>query len=205
MAGWLTLDVLLDRANVAGGWACAGLTLGGGALLTGLWWAGARTAPGTSSSGRLFFAAALTSGITGSAYWINGAGDTPRPWPTLWPLILTGAGTAVVVGCLMAAGAGRVRMLRAAGCGLLAFLAVSAVAVGLGWLSIRIPAMKAIVDWPLARIRGFALPPFLAAYIGIGLGGPMMLLLTVVALLAWDARGVHGSWARRSPSTSGGR
>lgn len=190
--GWLVLDVLLDRAEVAGGYACAGLAIGGAVLVSGLWWLGARSRSGAPSTGRLLVAAVVAAAIAGSGYWIHGVGDIPRPWPMLWPLILAGLGVVVMSGCLLATGPERGRALRAAGCGALAFLGVAGAALRAGWLLALTPAVHPVATWPWAQLWGFALPSFVAAYLGIAYGGPMMLLLTVVAALAWNVRGWRG-------------
>ncbi|WP_028925657.1 hypothetical protein [Pseudonocardia acaciae] len=123
VAGWVTLDVVLDRDNVVGPFACALLAVGCSTVLGGLCWLAGRGTPARSSRGLLVAAGAIAATVAGSGPWTEVAAEVPEPWSTLCPLVIGGLGILTTLGCASAIPGGPVR--RPLGlCGLVAALAL---------------------------------------------------------------------------------
>lgn len=148
VAGWVTLDVVLDRHNVAGGFACAVLALGCGSVLGGLCWLAGRGTPARSSRGALVVAGAIAATVAGSGFWTEAAADVPAPWSMLCPLAIGALGILTTLGCVSAipGGPGR-RPLRM--CGLVA-------AVALGLVVTVVPFMGPVIT--VSLLTAVAIP-----------------------------------------------
>lgn len=151
VAAWLVLDVITDRADLAGAGVCVGFAAAAGLLLTGLWWwAGSGETRGSTAG--LSVAAVLAAMVANSQVWIPTARESASAlWtPLSWVLLV--AGCVVLVGCVAAAERGSVTMLRNVVCALVVASVVLSV-VPASWLLWTL-VIFLLYLWVLAAITG---------------------------------------------------
>lgn len=104
---WVALDVLLDRANLAGVGAAASLAAVAGLALTGLYLLARRGEPRPGAAG-LYVAAVFALTAAEGLGWIPGPDDAQPPWVAAGLLLLL-FGCAVAVACAVTAEPTRAR------------------------------------------------------------------------------------------------
>ncbi|MBB6375051.1 hypothetical protein BKA01_002273 [Pseudonocardia eucalypti] len=164
---WVALDVLLDRANLAGVTAAAGLAAVAGLVLTGLCLLARRGEPKPGAAG-LYVAAVFALTAAEGIGWIPGAPeDASALWRPAGGLLLL-LGCAVTVGCVAVAEPGRAKPV--------------AIAVG------ALLALSILV-YALAPLIGGA-----AWLLSLLLVALHLVLLTMLVGSAWSVRR-DGGWA----------